>query len=127
MRVQHQRRTQDTRCCRQVTSFALQHLRQWQMCPRSGPPQCLYPSTHVAPLVRCTSCRYRADRGIEELPELPRCPDCGELLRPDVVWFHEMLPEEVWREAARATAACECFLVVGGKSVKSRCMGRAHP
>ncbi len=67
--------------------------------------------------VRCTSCRYRADRGVEELPDLPRCPDCGELLRPDVVWFHETLPEEIWREAARATAACECFLVVGTSAV----------
>ena len=67
--------------------------------------------------VRCTTCLYRADRGVEELPELPRCPECGELLRPDVVWFHEMLPEDVWRAAARATAACQCFLVVGTSAV----------
>jgi NAD-dependent deacetylase len=66
--------------------------------------------------VRCTSCRYRADR-YDELPELPRCSECGELLRPDVVWFHEMLPEDVWRTAARATAVCQCFLVVGTSAV----------
>src|SRR4051794_40777377 len=33
--------------------------------------------------VRCTACPYLADRPGEELPELPRCPDCNELLRPD--------------------------------------------
>lgn len=63
--------------------------------------------------VRCTCCSYRADRGSEELPDLPRCTECGELLRPDVVWFEEMLPAETWSEAARATAECQCFLVVG--------------
>lgn len=63
--------------------------------------------------VRCTHCVSLADRGTEELPDLPRCPACGELLRPDVVWFGEMLPVETWSEAARATAECQCFLVAG--------------
>ena len=27
-----------------------------------------------------------------EWPEVPRCHECGGLLRPDVVWFGEMLP-----------------------------------
>jgi NAD-dependent deacetylase len=66
--------------------------------------------------VRCTRCSYRASTD-EELPELPNCPDCGHLLRPDVVWFHEMLPAEVWREAAEATAICQCFLVVGTSAI----------
>jgi NAD-dependent deacetylase len=67
--------------------------------------------------VRCTGCGTVTDRGTEALPELPRCPDCGELLRPDIVWFHEMLPEDVWLQAAEATAACACFLVVGTSAV----------
>src|SRR5262249_54200816 len=67
--------------------------------------------------VRCSRCEFREDRGWLELPELPACPDCGHLLRPDVVWFHEMLPENVWREAADATAHCQCFLVVGTSAV----------
>src|SRR4051794_15179870 len=39
--------------------------------------------------VRCSNpdCGHRADRGLDELPELPACPDCGGLLRPDIVWF----------------------------------------
>jgi NAD-dependent deacetylase len=67
--------------------------------------------------IRCTSCRAIEDRGTEDLPELPHCAACGHLLRPDVVWFHEMLPEDVWRQAAKATAACQCFLVVGTSAV----------
>lgn len=65
--------------------------------------------------VRCTACAYRAERD-DELPDLPRCA-CGKLLRPDVVWFHEMLPEDVWRQAAEATADCQCFLVVGTSAI----------
>jgi NAD-dependent deacetylase len=67
--------------------------------------------------VRCTGCGEIANRGGEELPELPRCGSCSALLRPDVVWFNEMLPQDVWREAARATAECLCFLVVGTSAV----------
>jgi NAD-dependent deacetylase len=66
--------------------------------------------------VRCTGCAKVEDRGSEELPELPRC-GCGALLRPDIVWFGEYLPEDVWRDAALAAATCHCFLVVGTSAV----------
>ncbi len=66
--------------------------------------------------VRCTRCSHLAATD-EALPDLPHCPQCGHLLRPDVVWFHEMLPAEIWREAAQATAICECFLVVGTSAI----------
>jgi NAD-dependent deacetylase len=67
--------------------------------------------------VRCSRCPLIEDRAGEALPDLPRCPSCGHLLRPAVVWFHEMLPEDVWQEAAAATAECQCFLVVGTSAV----------
>ncbi len=67
--------------------------------------------------IRCTACAYKADRGNENLPDLPHCAECGELLRPDVVWFEEMLPIETWEAAAQATATCQCFLVVGTSAV----------
>jgi NAD-dependent deacetylase len=66
--------------------------------------------------VRCTRCPHIEDRGLEELPDLPRC-GCGELLRPDIVWFGEYLPEDVWRQAAKAAATCDCFLVVGTSAI----------
>lgn len=43
----------------------------------------------------------------------PPCPVCGSPLRPDVVWFGEMLPEgaveRAWREAGR----CDVLLLIG--------------
>jgi NAD-dependent deacetylase len=63
--------------------------------------------------VRCTGCRAIQERGHEPLPELPRCDHCGELLRPDIVWFHETLPEDMWIEAENAALTCQCLLVVG--------------
>lgn len=67
--------------------------------------------------VRCTGCGRVEDRGLEPLADLPECSTCGALIRPDVVWFHEMLPEAIWRAAAAALAACNCLLVVGTSAV----------
>ena len=39
------------------------------------------------------------------------------LLRPDVVWFEEALPEEIWARAVDAVQTCDCFLVVGTSAV----------
>jgi NAD-dependent deacetylase len=67
--------------------------------------------------VRCTRCNFKEERGVDPLPELPRCGDCGQLLRPDIVWFHEMLPEDVWMEAGAAAHQSEAFLVIGTSAV----------
>jgi len=63
---------------------------------------------------RCSACPYqRKDRAVE-YPELPPlCPECGEPLRPGVVWFGEALPRIVWAEAERAVSQAEVLLVVG--------------
>lgn len=48
--------------------------------------------------------------------EPPRCPHCGGLLRPDVVWFGEPLPKSALARAMAASRECEVFLVVGTSS-----------
>ncbi len=54
----------------------------------------------------------RADLvGQVELP--PRCPHCGDLLRPDVVWFGEMLPTDALNRAFDLSRECDAMLVVG--------------
>lgn len=45
--------------------------------------------------------------------EPPACARCGSPVRPDVVWFGEMLPERVTAEAWERVAACQVMLVVG--------------
>ena len=67
--------------------------------------------------VRCTQCPYKAERPGEKLPDLPACPECGSLLRVDVVWFGEMLPHRVLKAAEAAASACDVFLVVGTSAV----------
>jgi NAD-dependent deacetylase len=43
----------------------------------------------------------------------PHCPRCGELLRPEVVWFGEMLPEAALARAFQESRRCDAMLVVG--------------
>jgi NAD-dependent deacetylase len=45
--------------------------------------------------------------------EPPRCADCGNALRPAVVWFGEMLPPGSMAAAQEAVRACRLLLVVG--------------
>ncbi|MGC8952948.1 SIR2 family NAD-dependent protein deacylase [Chloroflexus sp.] len=49
--------------------------------------------------------------------ELPHCPDCGALLRPDVVWFGEMLPQTALETAWSATLDCDVFMSIGTSGV----------
>jgi NAD-dependent deacetylase len=66
---------------------------------------------------RCTVCEAVVDRGLAPLAEMPECDDCGSLLRPDIVWFGEMLPPHIWEQAVEAVEACDVFLVVGTSAV----------
>lgn len=43
----------------------------------------------------------------------PSCPVCGNLRRPAVVWFGELLPAAELAAAEDAAAACDLMLVVG--------------
>ncbi len=43
----------------------------------------------------------------------PRCAECGNLVRPGVVWFGEMLPEGALQAAERAARSAQLMLVVG--------------
>lgn len=56
-----------------------------------------------------------AAKHFDSLP--PYCPDCGGLLRPDVVWFGESLPPKEWRSAEEIAERSTLFLVVGTSSV----------
>lgn len=67
--------------------------------------------------VRCTECGDRKGEHLNPLPPLPKCDRCGALLRPDVVWFYEALPEDAWTAAERSARLCDCFLVVGTSAV----------
>lgn len=63
---------------------------------------------------RCLSCGGREElREKREDVRPPVCVACGGQMRPDVVLFGEMLPEDVWVRAAERAAACDLCFVVG--------------
>ncbi len=53
------------------------------------------------------------------LASLPRCPraGCSRLLRPGVVWFGEMLPEEALERAFEAASRADLCIVAGTSAV----------
>ena len=74
---------------------------------------------------RCTIEGTVADRAGDPAG-LPRCARCGALLRPDVVWFGESIPEVPLRIAAQAAAECEMFLSIGTSSLVHPAAGLAE-
>lgn len=68
--------------------------------------------------VRCSGCGRPADRWEEAAATVadvlpPRCIHCGAFLRPDVVWFEELLPQDALAAAEDAARRCDLLLVVG--------------
>jgi NAD-dependent deacetylase len=53
----------------------------------------------------------RWDEPLDALP--PRCPVCGAFLRPDVVWFEEVLPGGALERAETAARECDVLIVAG--------------
>jgi len=68
--------------------------------------------------IKCTVCDFKDEISsrFEELP--PRCK-CGEILRPDVVWFGESLPQDIWSEAIIHSNSCDVMIIVGTSLVVS--------
>jgi NAD-dependent deacetylase len=68
-------------------------------------------------LNKCFDCGkpYTGDINLDS-GTLPVC-DCGGKIRPDVVWFGELLPPEALNKAFDASARAELFLSVGTSAV----------
>ncbi len=66
--------------------------------------------------IQCNKC-FEENRPVNTWEEdgqvPPRCPHCGGMLRPDVVWFGETLPEEALQTAWEAARSCEIFFAIG--------------
>jgi NAD-dependent deacetylase len=44
---------------------------------------------------------------------IPHCPECNQILKPDVVLFGEQLPVRTWLAAQEASKGCDLMLVAG--------------
>jgi len=62
--------------------------------------------------IKCTICDFQDDfaNNFDELPPLCKC---GKMLRPDVVWFGEQLPQDVWQNAMIHASSCDVMIIVG--------------
>lgn len=61
---------------------------------------------------KCFMCE-QAYTGILDIPHPPICTECAALMRPDVVWFGEPLPTNIFEEAANAVRSCDLFFMIG--------------
>jgi len=68
--------------------------------------------------IKCTVCDFQGEikTSFDMLP--PKCK-CGNTLRPDVVWFGEALPQDVWQEAIVHANSCDIMIIAGTSLVVS--------
>lgn len=65
----------------------------------------------------CMDCRTEfAESEIEYGSKVMRCK-CGGMIRPDVVWFGEMLPQDEFLASEQAARDCDILFVVGTSAV----------
>jgi len=68
--------------------------------------------------IKCTVCDFK-DEVFTEYSNLPPLCKCGNILRPDVVWFGEGLPQDVWQEAINHANSCDVMVIAGTSLVVS--------
>jgi NAD-dependent deacetylase len=74
--------------------------------------------------VRCLSCNKRYPmkqirERLQEGEEIPDCENCGGMLKPDVVFFGEALPQDVIANAVNHARNCDLLIVIGSSLVVS--------
>jgi len=64
----------------------------------------------------CISCKKFHNEELDFSASVPKC-ECGGLIRPDVVWFGEYLPEDQFLGGEKAAINSDVFFVVGTSAV----------
>ena len=62
--------------------------------------------------IKCSVCDYNEEI-LTEISNFPPICKCGNILRPDVVWFGEPLPQDVWQNAIKFASQCNLMVIVG--------------
>lgn len=85
---------------------------------RAGSKQVIHLHGNLAAF-RCHTCRapYTLTPGDRQAQMPPTCPHCGGYIRPDVVWFEELLPADALDQADTAARACDVMMIVGTSGV----------
>ncbi len=75
----------------------------------------LHGSAKTATCTKCKS-KYAEEYFRSSLVEkeiIPLCEKCGNILKPDVVLFGELLPEIIWQSARRECRKADVLLIIG--------------
>ena len=73
----------------------------------------------------CVNCRTFYNEELDFSNGVPKCK-CGGLIRPDVVWFGEFLPEDQFEGGEFAAINSDIFFVVGTSAVVYPAAGLVH-
>lgn len=66
----------------------------------------------------CIGCgRHYRNEELFQFDKAPRCTICRGLLRPDVVWFGEMLPDDEWNSSVEASEHTDIFFSIGTSAI----------
>ena len=67
---------------------------------------------------KCADCGrpFPADEEIDP-DRIPSCRHCGGKIRPDVVWFGELLPQDIIEEAFTRSRQADIFFSVGTSAI----------
>ena len=68
--------------------------------------------------IKCTVCEFK-NKILTEFTNTPPLCKCGNILRPNVVWFGEPLPQDIWQEAMTHASKCDVMVIVGTSLVVS--------
>ncbi len=67
--------------------------------------------------VKCVNCAYKDYNYDIPIKILPKCPECDDVLRPDVVWFGESLDYNDLQKSIEACIKCDLLIVIGTSGV----------
>jgi len=67
----------------------------------------------------CVSCHadYGQDYIFDNTEEIPHCPKCGKMVRPDVTLYGEFLPQRAYEESVALIRYAD-LLIIGGTSLE---------
>jgi NAD-dependent deacetylase len=73
----------------------------------------------------CIDCKKFHTEELNFTTGVPKC-ECGGLIRPDVVWFGEYLPEDQFLGGEKAAIKSDIFFVIGTSAVVYPAAGLVH-
>ena len=66
---------------------------------------------------RCMDCNKKYETRKVDISEIPPRCACGGILRPDIIFYGEMIPAEALRRSRQAATDCDLMLVVGTSAI----------